>query len=993
MSTERPTIDPIALLLLFAGGVAGAMYRVLGRVLESMTESERRLVRSLVLDADRGSFSDTTPNQYQIGQIANVQSGGPEDLSLIQAVTRRDDGRRSADSLLSRMNGAQGDRVIGHKVFADDLATCETALFAIGRELKHLDSMRPSEIHIRMFGGAAGAIGSNLVVLGGELVHEAAKRAGIKAPIRVIVHCLAPSLVMTDIRPQYLDENTVATLRDVSAVASGYPITFLVHDVDPKPTDEVLLEDIRYRSSALHSNTGSEEAQRAIPASLEGILGTAIHMSVSPAGALIRSNFVNSANASSERVFQIIQGEGVIVPCRDYADKYTARTVADFADRVARTALSGEPIISSKIGDVFNREVAAGIDGARPLFQEVHQSYLVTGSDPDARVVTEGNWQRVVEINGTDADRVIFPIDEALPVEWKDYLTVDRRDVAHFAGELANHHEASLADARDTFGAGRRSVIAAMIEYQLGLFKRVMNGTGEFASECNRAALLAVLIATFEEHLDRVLASWRETFGAIATVPDGNGGLIDKRKLLTEQIDGELAQLSQSLIARFVPFTGWGTLRYVRRLAAERLDIEFLDIAIKFLEEMTTAIRKELRLADEWASSASSIMAGIAGTASLRRADAEASLAAAKSYGSAILVGEERLNAALAVVLRTESDRLLQDSEWTILEGRAVGRVKTIELEPTRRGASTPDEKNYELCSRNAFSACVQAAEKIDVTSCVAEEFDTPERLLDTLRRSVNPDAEVELEGLKSSAQPARSTVLTIPREVASDAVQFFDELKRALREEEKFIVTDTRSLRYTKALAHVPLQRLRLVGRAGRSYVTSDRVLHVNEMMERSHVVSRELHRARGITWIPPITVAALLDDPVFLRQVVIAMAAGLVKGAEIRTKNGPASVWATNARKPSGSNPSVSVTGFDLVAQLGRDPLRGDIDKVVDRFDSLPVPRRLEVLTTAHAELLSDAPACVGDEKDLLRLIDIMLMGEITRLRRTAAYEKVAP
>lgn len=993
MSTEPPTIDPIAVLLVFAGGLAGGMHRVVDRVLASMTEAERRFVRSLVLDADRGSFSDAIQNQYQIGQIANVQSGGPDDLSLIQAVVRRDDGRRSADSLLSRMNGARGDRVIGHKVFADDLATCETALLALGRELKHLDAMRPSEIHVRVCGSLAGAIGSNFVVLGGELVHEAAKRAGIKAGIRVIVHCLSPNLVMSDIRPQYLDENTVATLRDVSAVASGHPITFLFHDVDPKPADEVLLEDIRYRSSALHSNTGSEEAQRAIPASLEGILGTAIHMSCSPAGAIIRSNFVNSANADSEHVFQIIQGEGVMVPRRDYADNYTARTVADFTDRVARTTPSGEPVISSRISDVFNREVAAGIDGAKALFQEVHQSYLVAGSDPDARLVTDGSWQRVVEILGAKADRTVFPIEEAIPLLWQSYLTIDRRDVAQFAEDLANHHEGSLADAQDTFGSARRSVIAAVSDYQKGLFQRVMNGSGEFANECNRAALLATLLSTFEAHLDRVLASWREAFGAISTVPDGNGGLIDKRKLLTEQIDGELAQLSQSLIARIVPLTGWGTLRYVRRLAAERLDIEFLDIAIKLLEEMATAIRKELRLAGGWSSSASSILAGIAGTASLRRADAEASLAAAKSYGSAILVGEERLKAALAVILRNESDRLIQDSEWTIVEGRAVGRVKTIELEPTRRGASTPDEKNYELSSRNAFAACLQAADQIDVTSCVAEEFDTPERLLDTLRRSVDPDAEVELEGLKSNAQPARSTVLALPREVAFDAVPFFDELKRAVREEEKCIVTDTRSLRYTKALAHVPLQRLRLVGRAGRAYVTSDRVLHVNDMMERSRRVSRELHRARGITWIPPIAVATLLDDPASLRKVVIAMATGLVKGAEIKTKNGPASVWATTARKPSTSNPSVSVTGFDLVAQLGRDPLRGDIDKVVDRFDSLPVPRRLEALTRAHAALLTDPPACVGDEKDLLRLIDIVLMAEVTRLQRTAAYEKVTP
>jgi hypothetical protein len=993
MSSDPTRIDPIGLLIVGGGGLGGAIHRALGRALDTVPENERRLIRSIALDSDGGSFSATVPNQYQIGQITNTESGGHDDPSVVQAVVRRDDGRRTADSVMNRMSGARGDRRTGHKVFADDLATREQSVMVLGRELKQLDSMSPSRIAVLLFGSAAGAIGSNLVVVGSELVHEAARRAGIKSSLHVSVHCLSPSLVMADIPPQYLDENTVATLRDVMAITSGYPLTFLLHDVDPKPADELFIDDVNYRSWLLHSNSGAEEAQRAIPASLQEILRTAIDICRSDIGAIIRSNFINTTDPDSESVFRIAQGQGVYVPARDYADVFTARSVRAFIDLVARTKPNGEPSITSQPVTAFDREASAGPERAKVLFQEVHQSSLIAGADPDARVVCEGSWQRAVELLGADPDRTVFPIEEALPLKWFMYPTVDRLTIARFAEDLSNHHEVSIADANDGFGAMRRPVVAATIEHHRALFDRVLNGRGAYVDERNRAGLYTKLVSMFETHLNRVVASWREAFGVISTVHDGNGGLIDKRKLLTEQIEGRLAELSQSLVPRIAPFVGWAALREVRGLAAERLDIDLLDIAIQMLESMAADLRKELRIASEWAASSASILNGISQEALRRLAEAEGSLATAKSHGAAILVGEEPLRAALAVVQRVESERLFHEVQWSIGEGQAVGMLSTIALASNPRGASTPNEKNYELTSRSAHAGCRDAADQIDVTSCVAAEFPTPDRLLDTLRRCVNPEAEVELDGIKSTAQPAKSIVMAMPRAVAADAVAFFDQLKLSLLEEEKFILTDAREIRYISALANIPLQRLRLVCRAGRAYVTSERVLHVSEMLERSRLVSRELHRARGITWIPPIAIAGLLDDPATLRVIALAMSTGMVKGLEVKTKNGPLSVWSTSARKPSATNPPVTMTGLELVIQLRREPFRSDIVKVVAKFDAQTTQRRLDALILAEASLMTEPPPCLGDEKDLLRLIDIALLSEITRLQRTGSFERLGP
>jgi len=942
------------------------------------------------LDSDGGSFSTSISNQHQIGQITNTESGGHDDLSVVQAFTRRDDGRRDADSIVNRMSGARGNRLTGHKVFADDLATRESSVLAIARELKQLDAMSPSRIDVLLFGGVAGAIGSNLVVVGGELVSEAARRAGIKANIRVIVHCLSPNLVMTDIRPGYHDENTLATLRDVNALASGYPLTFLYHDVDPRVPDEVYFHDVKSRSSALHTNSGSEEAQRAIPASLQEIIRTTVDMSRSDTGAIIRANFVNTIDPESENVFRIVQGQGVYVPARDFADIFTARSVLSFLDLVARAKPTGEPLITSNLTAVFDREVSAGPEGAKVLFQEVHQSFLVAGSDPDQRLVSDGSWQGTVALLGTDPDRTIFPIEDALPLKWHSYPIVDRSTVARFAEDLSNHHEASLAEARETFGAKRRSVVAAVAAYSASLFDRVLNGRGVHESERNRAALYSNILSTFEAHLNRVVLSRQEMFSAISTVSDGNGGLIDKRKLLTEQIDGGLAQLSKSIASRIVPFAGWAGLRLIRQLAAERLDIDLLDIALQLLESLAADIRKQIGIALEWSASAARILSGVEREATRRLGEAEGSLAASKSYGAAILVGEKPLASILAVVQQSESDRLTREVEWSIVEGHVIGTLSTIELDLNHLGSS-PIEKNYELTSRSAKAACVEAADRIDVTSCIAEEFITPERLLDTLRRCVNPEAEVELDGIKSSAQPAKSIVLAIPRVVAPGAADFFEQLKRSLLAEEKFILTDSREIRYISALAGIPLQRLRIVTRASRSYVTSDRTLHVNEMLEQSRLLSRELYRAEGVTWIPPIVIARLLEDPSLLRIMAIAMSMGLLKGREIKGKKGPLSVWATSARQPSEAHPPVTVTGLELIKHLRREPLRADITKVVDRFDGQASDRRLDALIRAAASLLTNAPPCLGDEKDLLRLVNIVLIAEITRLRRTGSFERL--
>ena len=980
MTTIAPC-DPVATLNIAGGGLGKQIHLATALALETVSEDDRRFISSVSLDSDVGSSDSRTTNQYQLGQISNVESGGHDDPSVVQAIAVRDDLRRSSDSVLNRHFGARGDRVAGHKAFEDDFATREIGLVVIGRELKRLDAMNPQRIDVHIFGGIGGAIGSNLLIVGPELVDEAARRAGVKSPIRVTLHCLSPNLVMADLRPQYLDENAVATLRDVNTLASGFALTFLVHDRPARVPDEVLFHDVNYRSAHLHSNTGLQELQRVIPASIVEIVRTTLDLSRAASGATLRSNFINTIDPQSENVFRIVQGQGVFVPATAYVDVATPRTVLTFLNLIARRMTTGEPEVTLAIPTMFNQEISTAGNTSKVLFQEIHQSSLT-----DEHFVFDTSWQPVVEIVGVESDRTIYPIEAALPVHLALHITVDRKAVERFAEDLANHHESSLAEARETFGAGCKAVVAEFEEYCAKLFDKVINGRGAYSEERNRVALYRSFLNLLETHLDRLLAEWRAVFAEVSTVHDADGGRVDKRKLLTEQIDGELSQAARSLVCRWIPMVGWITLRNVRGLAAERLDIDLLAIALEILETMAADLRARIRMAESWAGSVSSILEGIEREAARRLADAENALTVMRSYGPAMFVGEERLRDALEAVQRQESDGLLREVSWSLEKGRVTGTVATIVLEQARRGVSTPSEKNYELTSRTARAACVRAASQVDVTSCITEEFGTPDRLLDALRRSVNPEAEVELDGIRSSARPAKSIVVTIPSVVAVDAVEFIDEFKRSLRDEEKINVTDASEIRYISAIAGVPLQRLRFVGRAGRAYVTSDRVLHVSETLERIRIVSRELYRVRGIVWIPPVSIALLLDDPANLRRIAIATATGLLRGVEMKVKGVPVSVWATPVRKPSAANPPVTVVGLDLLPYLDREPMRSDVSKAVDRFDAQSADRRLDALTHAQEALIARPPACLGGEKDLLRLIDIALMAEVTRLQRTS-------
>ena len=980
MTTIAPC-DPVATLNIAGGGLGKQIHLATALALETVSEDDRRFISSVSLDSDVGSSDSRTTNQYQLGQISNVESGGHDDPSVVQAIAVRDDMRRSSDSVLNRYFGARGDRVAGHKAFEDDFATREIGLVVIGRELKRLDAMNPQRIDVHIFGGIGGAIGSNLLIVGPELVDEAARRAGVKSPIRVTLHCLSPNLVMADLRPQYLDENAVATLRDVNTLASGFALTFLVHDRPARVPDEVLFHDVNYRSAHLHSNTGLQELQRVIPASIVEIVRTTLDLSRAASGATLRSNFINTIDPQSENVFRIVQGQGVFVPATAYVDVATPRTVLTFLNLIARRMTTGEPEVTLAIPTMFNQEISTAGNTSKVLFQEIHQSSLT-----DEHFVFDTSWQPVVEIVGVESDRTIYPIEAALPVHLALHITVDRKAVERFAEDLANHHESSLAEARETFGAGCKAVVAEFEEYCAKLFDKIINGRGTYSEERNRVALYRSFLNLLETHLDRLLAEWRSVFAEVSTVHDADGGRVDKRKLLTEQIDGELSQAARSLVCRWIPMVGWITLRNVRGLAAEQLDIDLLAIALEILETMAADLRARIRMAESWAGSVSSILEGIEREASRRLADAENALTVMRSYGPAMFVGEERLRDALEAVQRQESDGLLREVSWSLEKGRVTGTVATIVLEQARRGVSTPSEKNYELTSRMARAACVRAASQVDVTSCITEEFGTPDRLLDALRRSVNPEAEVELDGIRSSARPAKSIVVTIPSVVAVDAVEFIDEFKRSLRDEEKINVTDASEIRYISAIAGVPLQRLRFVGRAGRAYVTSDRVLHVSETLERIRIVSRELYRVRGIVWIPPVSIALLLDDPANLRRIAIATATGLLRGVEMKVKGVPVSVWATPVRKPSAANPPVTVVGLDLLPYLDREPMRSDVSKAVDRFDAQSADRRLDALTHAQEALIARPPACLGGEKDLLRLIDIALMAEVTRLQRTS-------
>jgi hypothetical protein len=308
MSSDLPIHDPVADLIIGGGGSGNFIHRCVEPAIDTMSESARRFVLSISLDCDEGPPGVKSPNQYQIGQIGNTESGGHDDMSVVQAVVLRDDGRRDAHATLSRTFGARGDRPTGHRAFADDLSTRERSVSVIASGLTALDAMRPLRINVHLFGGVGGAIGSNFVVVGRELVDEAARRAGIKANIRIIIHCLSPSLSMPNARPGYLDENAVATLREVNVIACGYPLTFLLHEVVPRVPDEIYFHEVKQRSASLHSNSGAEEAQRAIPASFIEIVRTSIDLSRADTGAILRSNFINTIDTGSENIFRIAQG-------------------------------------------------------------------------------------------------------------------------------------------------------------------------------------------------------------------------------------------------------------------------------------------------------------------------------------------------------------------------------------------------------------------------------------------------------------------------------------------------------------------------------------------------------------------------------------------------------------------------------------------------------------------------------------------------------------
>lgn len=116
MNPDLPMYSPVADLLLCGGGSGNSINVCVGPATDTMSESERRFVISMSLDCDEGPPGAAAPNQHLIGQISNTESGGHEDMSIVQAVVLRDDGRRHADAAISRTFGARGDRGTGRQL-------------------------------------------------------------------------------------------------------------------------------------------------------------------------------------------------------------------------------------------------------------------------------------------------------------------------------------------------------------------------------------------------------------------------------------------------------------------------------------------------------------------------------------------------------------------------------------------------------------------------------------------------------------------------------------------------------------------------------------------------------------------------------------------------------------------------------------------------------------------------------------------------------------
>lgn len=961
---------------LAAGGFGTMLHEGIERAKKNMAPEDARFHLSTSFDLDAASSDHVNGDFHQIGTIEDPDSGGAQDPGLLGGLKRT---RQVAVQLMDRSRGGGANRLVAHKGFVDDFHSERQVVSQIERILREAVALNPTEIIVYACANTAGSAGAAFLRVACALLKEARIQGDVTIPIIIQAAMLPPGMVPPGADTKTLQAHSAATMIEVVAQTAGLlPETpdFDFGGITPYAA-AILLPEVR-RPASDHTHTSKQEARRALEASIRSQTGTLMMLNRTTAGRLIESRAINHA-PSREGEPRILASRGLIVPRSPLVAMGTSTVVNNVLNNIILFDADGYPIVRTPKSSAIQTLTT----NADPIAQELFLALRILALEGRPQPIADPDWRHAARIFGFDVNQAaIFPIIE-IPVSGRLRRGSVPERVLSFREEVGDVSKIVLDTLRRGLLQARTPLKEKFVQRLEAVSLDVFNRAGIFMSETNRPALLIDTDDFLVELLNTLKSRWAKAFRAATVVPDGFGGYTDRRKELADQYEKTLLRISQGFIYRVVPFLATAGLKHARELAAEKLDLDCLDAAVHSLSETTNLLVDEVMTIRRSVTAMAATLEAIRTKCGEASAEAKQVLFDDQEYGSNDFVGVEAVHAAMAPVIESESITLEKNITFGREGNTFIGFVSGTSFEK-QSGSQAPEARNFSLVSASPRVALTLAAETISITSQVAKEFGSPEKLLNRLRLA-RPENEVARSTIMSGRQPLSLGILVVPAKTAADATVFFRDMPLALQTGEEIVFREGfDEVQYVAAILGVKTTAIRSFRRWVPAYIKSGNPVHIDAPFELARRLSQALYLAEGELWVPRPEVSLLLADAPFIRQYALALGAGLLKAKEVSTAKGPMTVFSLNGGKPGISAPDAGLMGLELIEAFRKPVLRASLAEASSGFDRREAAKRLKVLSAGITKLPPVSEAAIGTDPDLRRLVRLMLLGEKARLER---------
>lgn len=964
-----------ATIIIAGGGQGRRLASRIEKAKADLPEEEARRISTVAFDLDGAPPADGCAPSIQFGTVVDPDAGGADDPSVLGGVPRE---VRPAAELVDRRRGGGGNRLVALGGLRDDAASAERVVRAVELKIREAAALSPGAINVIVAANLGGSVGSAFVSTAPAIIRDAYTRSGVVTPITSSAIVLPPAFLPAGVNVADVGANALAALLEARGIAAGLiGADFFSPGAPTLPySSSTLLLPVRCPRRSGRSS--SEELQREQEASFVGSARLMVAMQTTGVGELVGSRLLNNA-AAREGCPRVVASHAVGIPRGQLSGEAAAGVVISVLSSIVRTK-DGEPQIATPPASAIAALTASGPEEARALLIALRGPALETVQTE----ITTPDWRAAARVLGVDPDALgLTPVSE-IPVGGRLRRGSLQERLSTFVEDVTAVEKTSCESLGQALAAAQVASAAGVTARLAATAVDILNGSGALSAETHRPGLVERMAEVVASTASLLRARWERALQAAISVPDGLGGFRDRRKELEEEFRNILDRVAASSLLRLVPALSRWKLGQARAVADERLSLRLLEVAVEALGGATERVNAGATTVGRAARDMGATLTGALEEAISNRDAALQELGDDADYGGRDHVGVDEVRKVLAPVVAAETSALTRNITFNYADGRFTGTVAGTPFEEMP-GATPVNERNYGLLSASALAATKAAAREVDLYLEAAKAYGTPGRLMARLRSMARPGEAVAGGVIRSDRQPAALGLLALPR-VPTPAGGFVAGLKLTLGPGEEVVETEISAgdeLRLTAVVGGVELPGLKPYRAWARPYLQVGRPVHFVEALERSRDLSKAVYAAEGLVWVPRVEVSLLLSDVAFLRDLAVALGAGLVRTKEIWRKDGtPKAVYTVNGAKAAG--PDVSVTGMEFISGMKERKVRGALGAAVAAFDRKDPAARIRILAPVAQELPPAARRAFGRDADLVRLVQLTLRGEVARIGR---------